>query len=730
MNVIEVNRLTRFFGSLLAVDDVTFSVPRGAIYGMLGPNGSGKSTVIRMLCGVLRPSAGRGEVLGYDVAHESEAIKRRIGYMSQKFSLYSDLSVRENVDFYGRIYGLTPQRLDERRRAVLQLTNLADRERQLAGTLSGGWKQRLALACALVHEPEVLFLDEPTAGIDPVARRELWDLLFRLSGEGKTFFVTTHYMDEAERCSHVSYIYLSRLIVHGKPSDLKQHPEVTPQGTRRWELTCDQPTEHLSRLQRLDGVRDATLFGERIHLLVEDGFSESELSHAMNQDSARLDVRPVAPSLEDVFVTLSRAESAKRPNQPRITMAEQKQMERERPQGVPLPSQQRGPQVKESTTHGLVGIAVKEFAHIRRDPSTLFFMFVIPIIQLAVFGYALDTQIEFIPTVVYNLDGRKDSQDLLERFVNTRVFTVVRAARNENEFRHAMSSGLAKVGILVPPDFSDKLLKQERVAVQVLVDGSDSQVATTALNTAKLLGASVSMTRSRTAAEMAQFAPARDETGRLATPIDIRPRLLYNPNLLSERFFVPGLIGIILQLVTLFLTTFAIVRERELGTLEQLFVTPVGRMGLTLGKLAPYAIIGVVETVLVLTVMVFLFDVPIHGSLWLLLTLSTLFICCAMGLGLMISNISKTQIQAMQFAFLVMLPSVLLSGFMFPRNNMPLPIFLLTFAFPVTHFVEILRGIILRGATLVDLIPSVVGLAICMVVILTLSVWRFQKSLD
>jgi ABC-type multidrug transport system ATPase subunit len=310
--VIAADRLTRRFGEIVAVHDVSFSVPRAAIYGFLGPNGSGKSTVIRMLCGVLRPSGGRGQVLGHDVAHEAEAIKRRIGYMSQKFSLYADLSVVENLDFYGRIYGLSRDRLRERKEALYGLCGIGPFERQLAGTLSGGWKQRLALACALIHEPDVLFLDEPTAGIDPVARRELWDLLFELSGRGVTLFVTTHYMDEAERCSHVGYIYLSRLIVDGRPADLKRLAEVTPAGMRRLEITCPQPTAALPRLRAAPGVRDATLFGEMLHVLVEEQVTQADLAAALGADAAVVDMRPIAPTLEDVFVTLSRSEARRR----------------------------------------------------------------------------------------------------------------------------------------------------------------------------------------------------------------------------------------------------------------------------------------------------------------------------------------------------------------------------------------------------------------------------------
>ncbi len=215
----------------------------------------------------------------------------------------------------------------------------------------------------------------------------------------------------------------------------------------------------------------------------------------------------------------------------------------------------------------------------------------------------------------------------------------------------------------------------------------------------------------------------------MALPIETRTRMLYNPDLKSSHFFVPGLVGIILQLVTLFLTSFAIVREREIGTLEQLFVTPVGRMGLLLGKLLPYAMLGFVEMLIILSVMIYVFGVPINGSIGLLLSLSMLFMVCSLGLGLLVSTIAKTQLEAVQFAFVIMLPSVLLSGFMFPRSEMPLPIYVLTFGIPVTYFIEILRGIVLRAADFRDLIPSIVGLTICGFVVLSLAVIRFQKRL-
>ncbi|MBL8825607.1 MAG: ABC transporter ATP-binding protein/permease [Planctomycetaceae bacterium] len=738
--VIDLRHLTRHFGPLVAVDDVSFQVQRGAIFGLLGPNGSGKSTIIRMLCGVLAPTSGGATVLGHDVVDGAEAIKRRIGYMSQKFSLYADLSVRENLEFYGRVYQLNRTRLRDRIEAVLSLTGLGDRIDQLSGTLSGGWKQRLALACALIHEPEVIFLDEPTAGIDPVARRDLWDLLFDLSAQGITLLVTTHYMDEAERCTDIGYIYLAKLIVCGKPDGLKTLSAVTPPGTRRWELEVPRPAEHLATLRATTGVRDATLFGQTIHALVDDAVDARQLTTTVVGPGEPIATREIAPSLEDVFVTLTRdAEERRVLNLPAETtiLATSKDVGAT---AGDAPAEMRGAQTPPSinatssppwlrSLAGLWAILVKEFSHIQRQPSTLFFMFVIPVLQTIIFGFAIDTQIENIPTVVLDQDGRPQAQQLVEAFRNTRTFRIDDYALDDATFQRAMSSGRARVGVKIPPYYSDRLYRGEQVQVQVLIDGSDSQVASQALNAANLLSIAASTSIVRGFADRMQTAPARDDLGHAARPIEIRPLLLYNPGLESSHFFVPGLVGIILQLVTLFLTAFAIVRERELGTLEQLFVTPVGRAGMLFGKLIPYAIVGLLETLLVLTVMVYLFGVPIAGSIPMLIGLSTLFLCCSLGLGLLVSTLARTQLEAMQFAFIIMLPSILLSGFMFPRSEMPLPIYLVSFGLPATYFLEILRGIVLRGADFRDLIPQVQGLAICMLIILTVSISRFRKQL-
>src|SRR5678815_2727263 len=282
--MIECDGLTKRFGHFTAVDHVTFSVGRGSIFGFLGPNGSGKSTVIRMLCGILEPTEGTARIDGRDVQSEGDTIKEMIGYMSQKFSLYDELTVNENLVFSGKLYSLRDRELKKRRDELIALTHLEPYLDRRASLLSGGWRQRLAMACALMHKPAVLFLDVPTAGIDPVARRELWDLLFEFAGQGMTLFVTTHYMDEAERCSHVGYIYMSKLIVCGEPDELKQMPVVNPEGTKRIDVTCDHVTVGLQAVRHLPGVRTATVFGQSMHLLIDKNISEesirSELARA------------------------------------------------------------------------------------------------------------------------------------------------------------------------------------------------------------------------------------------------------------------------------------------------------------------------------------------------------------------------------------------------------------------------------------------------------------------
>lgn len=298
--VIAADHLTIRFGSFTAVSDVSFEVSKGELFGFLGPNGSGKTTIIKALCGLLQPTEGTGRILGMDIRKDAAEIRRHVGYMSQKFGLYEDLTVAENMNFYAGVYGLSAKQAAERTRELQALTGIEPYMHRRAGQLSGGWKQRLALACSIIHSPEVVFLDEPTAGIDPVARRALWDLLFQLSGQGVTFFVTTHYMDEAERCGRVGYIYMSKLIAIGTVAELQKLPDANPTGTSRIQITAPDPSNLLDSVRRTPGIREATIFGRSIHAL-----AETDHLAALREQFPQAQINVIEPSLEDVFVTLT-----------------------------------------------------------------------------------------------------------------------------------------------------------------------------------------------------------------------------------------------------------------------------------------------------------------------------------------------------------------------------------------------------------------------------------------
>lgn len=303
---VQVEHLTRTFGRFKAVDGLSFEVPKGEIFGFLGPNGAGKSTTIRMLCGLLTPSSGKGVVAGYDIFTQAEQIKQVIGYMSQKFSLYEDLTVEENIHFYGGIYGLKGPAMKNRKTWAMEMAGLAHHGNSLTRILSTGWKQRLALACAILHEPPLIFLDEPTSGVDPVSRRRFWELIYSMADQGITVFVTTHYMEEAEYCDRIALIYKGRMIAMGSPLELKtRHMQ-----EQILDIRCDRPQNIVQALASLPGVRDASLFGAGLHVVTQD--AELARKHIVRK-LEELGVTPhriefILPGMEDVFISLIEAD--------------------------------------------------------------------------------------------------------------------------------------------------------------------------------------------------------------------------------------------------------------------------------------------------------------------------------------------------------------------------------------------------------------------------------------
>jgi len=298
-----VRGLTKRFSSFTAVDHIDFTVRRGEIFGFLGANGAGKTTTIRMLCGLLRPSGGEGEVAGFDMMTETERIKTRIGYMSQKFSLYDDLTVQENITFFGGMYGLSARELDKKRSEVVEWAGLAGMERRITSTLAGGWKQRLALGTALLHDPEIIFLDEPTAGVDPVSRRNFWKVIQEIARKGVTVFVTTHYLDEAEYCHSVRLMDKGRIIASGAPEELKR--EVITE--RMFQMETEEPARAIPLLRAMDGVSEVSLLGIRINLftpLPPSRFKKEVLALMKREKIPVESLESVEPTLEDVFIHL------------------------------------------------------------------------------------------------------------------------------------------------------------------------------------------------------------------------------------------------------------------------------------------------------------------------------------------------------------------------------------------------------------------------------------------
>ena len=309
-----VKGLERRFGAFVAVNRISLEVAKGEIFGFLGPNGAGKSTTIRMLCGILAPTGGSGTVAGFDIRTQSEEIKSHIGYMSQKFSLYEDLTVEENIDFYSGIYRIPPEKKQSRKEWVIEMAGLRGHRHALTGTLSGGWKQRLALGCATLHEPPIIFLDEPTSGVDPNSRRQFWDLIYELSGRGVTVFVTTHYMDEAEYCDRIALIDRGEIIARGTPEVLKT--DLMAEDVL--EVGCERPQDAMEEIRKLSGIKEVALFGKSLHVVADSGEAAARLvKESLPPKGFRVErVEKILPTMEDVFVSLIEArDRAARPLQ-------------------------------------------------------------------------------------------------------------------------------------------------------------------------------------------------------------------------------------------------------------------------------------------------------------------------------------------------------------------------------------------------------------------------------
>jgi len=655
---VRAERLTKSFGSLVAVERLDLTIDRGEVFGLLGPNGSGKTTTIRMLCGLMEPTSGRAQVASVDVTDDPEGVRRRIGYMSQKFGLYDDLTVEENLRFYASVYGLRGSARAKRIADQLRDLGFGERRNQLAGELSGGWKQRLALACATSHEPEVLFLDEPTAGVDPASRRLFWDWIYQLAKGGTTILVTTHYMDEAARCTRLAFLSRGHLIAVG---------------------TQDEITRQ---------------FGKE--------------------------------SIEDVFIELQKRDEGKPGDGRRATGDGEKAedprdassaVEASRGLLPPPVARPPSPAVRRPSPGSLPPMLWKEFVQMRRDRFTLGMMIGLPAIQLLLFGFAIRTEVRHLPTVVLDQSRTTESRAFVDAIRNTGNFDIVGAIGSRTDMQKKIERGDARAAVVIPPDFEADIKRHRTAQAQVIVDAADPLASSAAISGAALAG-------------QARSAALGPPGSRRALPIDVRVRPWYNPGLESAIYIVPGIIGLLLTLTLLMITAMALVRERERGTLEQLIVTPISKTSLMLGKVLPFALVGYVQVTVILVLGRLVFDVPIRGNLALLYLITAPFIVASLALGLFVSTVVRTQVQAMQLSFVFILPTVLLSGFMFPREAMPAFAQWLGAAFPITYYLRVLRGILLKGAGIDALWRDTLALAAFAVVLIAFSVRRFQKNIE
>ena len=439
-NAIEVRGLTRRFGQFVAVDQLSFDVRRGEIFGFLGSNGAGKSTTIRMLCGLLRPTSGTATVGGVEVTRDPEGVKQRIGYMSQRFSLYELLTVDQNIAFFGGIYGLDEQRLARRRDFVLEMAGLKGRETALARDLSGGWRQRLALGCAILHEPTILFLDEPTGGVDPLSRRQFWRLIDVLSNAGVTVLVTTHYLDEAERCHRVALIHAGKLATLGTPTEVKN----VFAGRPILEIRSPNPVEVMRALDEMPEVEKTSLFGTAVHAVLR---------------SAALDTATIEQRL--------------------------------RAAGLPVQSTRAGHAVARRRVPGRRGkgcvmtralaVGRKEFRQIRRDSRTLMILVFVPAFFLLLYGYALNFDIRHVALAVEDRDSTSESRSVVSAFVNSSYFDLVASVYSPREAEQLLDRNTVRAVLVIPEGFGRRLQRGETSPLQVIISGDNANTATTVM---------------------------------------------------------------------------------------------------------------------------------------------------------------------------------------------------------------------------------------------------------
>jgi ABC-type multidrug transport system ATPase subunit/ABC-type multidrug transport system permease subunit len=736
--LIVLNDLAKQYGRAVAVNQISMSISAGEIFGFLGANGAGKTTTIRMLCGLTKPTSGSASIDGMDVWKDRFRVRSKFGYVSQRFSLYPDLTVCENLRFFAGAYRVPIDQFDERVSRMLTEMHLERYAHAKAGKLSGGYKQLLSIACALIHEPELLFLDEPTAGLDPVHRQRIWGLLYKVTESGTTVFVTTHYMDEAERCSKVGFIQHGRLVANGSPGDLKKRL-----GGNLLELHVEPAMSAVLELQKFPGIDSVDLRSGRLRLHAKDPQSLLKRWHHRwpFPDLKWLGYSWVEPDMEDVFNAFTQVHSTDIVVEDGSSKIESKDDSAARAASesryrAPSPTGSAGRKMNFiDSWNATFTIAYKEFVHVWRDRRVLLLILVLPPFFTIVFGHAFaGLGISDVPIMFLNADGDSESNRFADLLHGQDVFSALiqgsddpdKARKDLNDLLQSLKdsfiwkpwvgtadrpSDLVKAGceaaIVIPQGWGQAIRNGDPIPIRAILDGSDTDTAPAVQALLQqALGAFQVNERFQLIKNLPtevidlgeQLSPeTQNEFNSSLTPWQVNAQIVYNPGLKFVNYVVPGMVGLILQLVTVTLIASTITREREAGTLSQLLVTPLRHWEIVIGKVLPYLIISLFLIAGTIAIGHFHFGIKIHEPLQLSV-ICFLFLLCSLGLGLLISALSKTQTQAIQFSIFLLLPIMLLSGAFSALRQLPFSVRIFSELFPLTHFCRAFRSVNLYRA--------------------------------
>ncbi len=680
--VIEVRDLERRFGAFMAVKGASFDVRRGEIFGLLGPNGAGKSTIFRMLCGLLPPTGGSLRVAGVDLRRAPAAARRRVGYVAQKFSLYGQLSVIENLRFFASAYGLSGPARDARIAWALRdfdLDGVADAQ---SGELSLGYRQRLAMACALMHEPDILFLDEATSGVDPLARREFWRRITALAESGVTVIVTTHFLDEAEYCDRMAILVGGEVLALGAPAEIRALAPPAPD-------TPDSP-----------------------------------------------------PTIERAFIALAERHRASAPAAPTPATPGTSPLS----DAAPLPSGPAPamPSGDRSALHALAvrmrGLLRKEWLQVVRDPSAIAIALVMPVVLLLLFGYGISLDARDVPVAIVADDLGPEAMEFAARLLLADTFRP-RVATGMRQAEEDLRAGRVDAIVHLQSDFARRLSDATGGAAGSVAGGTARPdgappAGDTGTVPVQLIVNGVDPNNARTVSGYVTSVWQGWLSGRVAAAgqvpaVRLDTRMWFNPTSDSRHFLVPGLMVLIMTLTGALLTAMVMAREWERGTMEALLVTPV-RMGeLLTGKLLPYFVLGMGGMVLTVLMALYLFGVPLRGSLTVLAGASSLFLTAALGMGLLISVLARNQFIAGQAALLAtFLPALFLSGFIFDLESTPAFVQVVSYIIAARYFATLLKTIFLAGEVWEVIVPNALALAALAAFFLTVARLRCRKRLD